>query len=180
MTRRTWSVVLDDRTYSIELDHGYWSGTQKVFVDGQLAFERGVSPFRWFSTASVPVGRHTATIVIRPNLAGINYIYDLAIDEGPTLGSNEYVKPALPTPFWAWLFIPLNGSIGIWIALVTRDPRIPHVIPHLIAVHGAVRCYYFLIDKTVSPEERVSKCRFLTLVTMALALLVVLAFFLFA
>lgn len=143
-------------------------------------FERGANPLRWFSTASVPVGKHAATIVIRPNLGGFNYIYDLALDAGPTLVGNEYIKPTLPTPFWAWLFVPLNASIGIWVALVAPDSHIPHIIPHIIAVHGAVRCYYYLIDKMMSPDVRVSKCAFMTLVSVALAVLLVLIFLLFA
>lgn len=174
MTKKTWHFQLEDGFHTVELDYGYFSGKRQIRVDGEVALQTGPHPFTSFSVDRVNVGRHSATVVIRANFSGFNYIYDIALDDEPTLEGGQYVRPMLPAPLWAWLFVLGCVIIGIWASTIVHN----QLVAHLIAVAAAVQCFVYLMDRSAPVEDRIRKCAIVTLACVGLLSVLVFAYLL--
>lgn len=86
MTKRTWLVNLDDRSYRVQITHGYWSGRRKVLVDDVLVSE-GWNINASGISHSFTLGEHNCDLLIATN--GFVYRYILLIDNTPHLAIED-------------------------------------------------------------------------------------------
>jgi hypothetical protein len=79
MARRRWTLKLDDGVHVVELEHGYWSGRRRLWLDGEPVLEAGPRVFDdGGSQHTLTIGRHEVDIHIRTN--GLWFSYRLAVD----------------------------------------------------------------------------------------------------
>ena len=117
------------------------------------------------------MGKHTAIVVIHPNLRANNYIYDIALDDGPTLEGGQYVRPTLSAPIWTWLFVPACIIISIWAGVLAHE----RLFSKILAGWTATQCFWYLIDRSAPPDERIRKCAFVTLACLGVSAVLVFA-----
>jgi Fas apoptotic inhibitory molecule (FAIM1) len=81
MRKKTWSLTLEDRPHTVELQHSSYSGSQSITVDGKkIEIPREQRAARWDtgSKHSFLIGGHEAVVAIRSS--GFAFEYELFVD----------------------------------------------------------------------------------------------------
>lgn len=147
MAKKSWSFQLEGGTHTIDLEHGYWSGKRKIYLDGTLIHESFKTQLLLFDTGSeIPfqIGEHSGSVIIRTN--GIIFSYDVVLD-GRSLETGQHVKPSTPVPVWGWLFIIACGVIPII--------SLGGVIPAALGIGGAFGCASITRNASLSVIQKV-------------------------
>jgi hypothetical protein len=96
---KNWTVELDGREHSFRMEHNFWSGEKKYFVDDEMIehVEGGLKASAAFA-GDVPfsVGGHQG--YFRHRAVGRAVFYDLFIDDEKIKGEEKH---ALRLPLWA-------------------------------------------------------------------------------
>jgi hypothetical protein len=125
MAKKGWSINLEGESHRVEVEHGYWSGTTALSVDGGtiLRVAPGFGGFadHWWgpSEQSTTFGRHELRVRVTPN---IGYSLDLIVD-GRSASTGALLS-SLPQPP-ADAFYRL-GKLGASIAMIA--------VPYTIAI----------------------------------------------
>lgn len=114
MTTKRWDFRDDDlRRYTVELEHGFWSGKRAISVNGrEVIRERRMFGFDMGSQHGFDMEGHAALLRIRTS--GMTYAFDLYVDgiaiapqgttiprPGPALSTRPVVSLAPPLPVTA-------------------------------------------------------------------------------
>lgn len=105
---KTWTMELDDREYTFRMEHNFWSGEKKYYIDNELIehVEGSIKASTSF-TKDVPfiIGNHQG--LFQHRAVGRAVFYDLYID-GQKIKGEE--KHALRMPIWA--------AVGLFLLLL--------------------------------------------------------------
>ncbi len=125
MGSKSWSLDLDGQTKRVQVEHGYWSGTTVLRVDGVVALKI-VPGFGGFadhyahpSEYAIHLGAHELRVRITP---ARTYDLDLIVD-GRSV-SNGAVIPPLPQPLDDAFY--RLGKLGASLAMIA--------VPYLIVI----------------------------------------------
>ncbi len=156
MTKRTWTLDLEDGTHTVHLNHGYFSGKRTITVDGRPVVQSASVKDAAFDTGSrqaFTIAGHPCEVRIEtPN--GLTYRYDLVVD-GRSATTGRPVGARLPMPGWGWAFVALCALIP----LVTLGGLVPVVL----GIGGAFGCHTIATTSGDSRTRRIAACTALTL-----------------
>lgn len=112
---KQWVVVLDEKEHTFRLEHNFWTGEKKYFIDDELIkhIPGSISASASFGD-DVPfnVGAHRGKFQHRA--VGRAVFYDLYI-EGEKIRGEE--KHALRMPIWAGLLMLLLLFLIAWLSM---------------------------------------------------------------
>jgi hypothetical protein len=123
MTTKRWDFRDEDlRRYTVEVDHGYWSGKRVVTANGrEVVRERKTFGFDMGSQHGFEVDGHAALLRIRTQ--GVTYMYDLYVDgiaiapQGTTIpragSATSPVQPDTSPPQVALAATPVNPAADL-------------------------------------------------------------------
>lgn len=100
MGMEIWRVVLDDRVYTIELKHGFWSGRRRIKVNGNLVHlgTGGVKVWLAGSRDVIRIGEHTCEVLVVLNFRTNRYGYALLVDGEPAGGDADVLARVMSPP----------------------------------------------------------------------------------
>ena len=99
MSKKTWTFEVDGHPHSVVLDHGVFTGTRRIWLDGsgvELGFGKDRRWPDYGSRHRLRIGSHTVVVEIRTN--GLTFSYDLALD-GISVTSGQKVDLYSGTDF---------------------------------------------------------------------------------
>lgn len=96
MTRKTWQIHLDGKTYGLEVRHGYWSGKREIWLDGQL-IAAGKQLLDAGSAHSFNIGGHDSELLILSR--GLSFRFLLLVDGVAHLSEEDANKGKTPDRF---------------------------------------------------------------------------------
>ena len=106
----SWSIYVDGQSYSINLDHGIFSGKRIIQVNSATVHEDSKLFDVGTSEHIFQVNSHDCKITIRSVASGVTYnLYvDGNLQEARKFTAMQMLRSM---PVWAWLFHLINGVV---------------------------------------------------------------------
>jgi hypothetical protein len=167
MTKKVWTVNLEDGKHLVELEHGYFSGKKVIYVDSinvVLQHESVRSFLDSDSDHPIKIGDHDGILHIRTN--GLNFSFDLSVD-GYSISTGKQVPLSKPLPWWGWFFV----GLCVLVPLISLGGALPTAI----GFGGASICYGISKDVSKGKMTRLLMCVGITALCWALFICIILA-----
>jgi Fas apoptotic inhibitory molecule (FAIM1) len=111
MTKKAWTVNLEDGKHLVELEHGYFSGKKVIYIDNIRVVEQQESVRSFLNSDTdhlIKIGDHEGIVHIRTN--GLTFSFDLSVD-GYSISTGKQVFLSKPLPSWGWWFVGVCALI---------------------------------------------------------------------
>jgi Fas apoptotic inhibitory molecule (FAIM1) len=159
MTKKCWTIQMEDGFHTVELEHHVWK--RVIRVDGEIVAQ-GQKVFEFGTQYPLHVGGQPAAVLIGYN--GFTYSYDLVVD-GRSLKTGRTLamkggKYSTPMPSWTWGFV----GACVLIPLMSMGGA----LPVLIGGGGAAACAAIARQEERATGTRVASCVGVTLLCWVL------------
>jgi hypothetical protein len=163
----SWPINLDDQAYSVELDHGIFSGKRTIQVNGATVHK--ASKFIDVGTSEHPFSINTYNCKITIHTVGRGVTYNFYVDGASQGTQNFSVMQSLGTmPIWGWVLELINFFLFVLILSTNYEVTVSAIIIRALITGVIFLVLFYAIwiissHKSRSLRTRLVLCLLLTI-----------------